>query len=164
MSDASRGPVVIGIGNPDRGDDAAGRAVAGWLHGKLPAEVEILEHDGEPASLLASLASATTAYLVDACMSGADIGTVQRYDIGAAPLPHDAFCVSTHGLGLAEAVELARALGQLPSRCVVYAIEGGSFTSGAPLTQPVAEAIANVGERIRDEISAAGLRGSWIDA
>jgi hydrogenase maturation protease len=164
MPDKGRRSVVIGIGNPDRGDDSAGRAVARWLDGKLPPDVEILEHDGEPASLLDRLEGVATAYLIDACTSGAAIGAVQRFDVTAVPLPQEAFSVSTHGLGLAEAVELARALGQLPDRCVVYAIEGGSFETGAPPSPPVVQATAEVGRRLQEEICGADAREGRIDA
>jgi hydrogenase maturation protease len=152
VSRTGRGPLVIGIGNPDRGDDAAGRAVARWLNGRLPPDVEIIEHDGEPASLLARLEGVATAYLIDACASGTAIGTVRRFDVRAAPLSQEAFSVSTHGLGLAEAVELARALGQLPDRCIVYAIEGHSFEPGAQLSPAVAAAIIEVCSRVQGEI------------
>jgi len=163
-SDIGRRSVVIGIGNPDRGDDAVGRTVARWLHGKLPPEVDVFEHDGEPASLLARLETAAAAYLIDACTSGAEIGTVRRFDASAAPLPHEAFSVSTHGLGLVEAIELARALGLLPDRCVVYAIEGGSFAPGAPLSPPVAAAIADIGDRVRREVCRLETAERRIDA
>lgn len=164
MSDTGHRSVVIGIGNPDRGDDAAGRAVVQWLRGKLPPDVEILEHDGEPASLLGCLEAAAAAYLVDACTSGAPVGAVRRFDVSAAQLPDQAFSVSTHGLGLAEAVELARALGQLPDRCIVYAIEGRSFEPGAPLSPPVAAAVTDAGRRLRREICAADASEGQIDA
>ena len=59
----------------------------------------------------------------------------------ATPLPRGALGMSTHGFGLAEALELARALGQLPRRCIVYAIEGASFETGAPLSPEVAAAV-----------------------
>jgi len=145
--------LVIGIGNPERGDDAAGLAVAAWLAGRLPASVEILTHDGEAASLLTLLGQASAAYLVDACVSGAPAGTVRRFDVTTAPLPREPFSVSTHGLGLADAIELARALDQLPAPSVVYAIEGRTFEPGTPLSPVVGEAIARVGDRLRLEIA-----------
>ena len=164
MPGIDRRIIVIGIGNPDRGDDAAGRAVARWLHGKLPPAVEIVEHDGEASTLLACIKGAATACLIDACASAAPAGTIRRFDVGATPLPQGTFNVSTHGLGLPEAVELARALGQLPARCIVYAIEGGAFELGAPLSPPVATAIAEVGNRVRDEICGADAPGGRTDA
>ncbi len=144
--------IVIGIGNPDRGDDGVGRLVARSLDGRLPADVEIVEVDGEATALLAHMDGAEEAYLVDACASGAAPGTVRRFDVVAAPLPQAAFGLSTHGFGLAEATELARALGQLPPRCVVYAIEGAGFEAGAPLSDAVAEAMPRVVQRLCGEI------------
>jgi hydrogenase maturation protease len=145
--------VVVGIGNPDRGDDAAGRAVVGLLRNKPPDGVDLLEQDGETTALLACLEGASTAFLVDACESGARAGTVQRFDVAEAPLPQAFFRLSTHGMGLAEAIELARALGQLPPRCVVYAIEGSVFEVGDPLSPSVATAIAAVAAQLRCEVA-----------
>lgn len=149
--------IVLGIGNPERGDDAAGRNVARLLRGMLPAEVEVAEHDGEATALLTRLDGAQAAFLVDACGSGAQVGTVRRFDVSMAPLPHGALGLSTHGFGPAEAIELARALGQLPPRCIVYAIEGASFEAGAPLSPPVATAVAQVAQRICAEITGTGF-------
>jgi hypothetical protein len=68
--------------------------------------------------------------------------------------------ISTHGFGPAAAVELARALGLLPRRSVVYAIEGTSFEAGAPLSPPVAAAVAEVARRLCDEVIACKTGGS----
>lgn len=145
--------IVLGVGNPDRGDDAAGRKVARLLRWMLPHDVEVSEHDGEATGLLARLEGAAAAFLVDACASEASAGTVRRFDVVATPLPQRMFGVSTHGFGLAEAIELARALGQLPPHCVVYAIEGSSFETGAPLSPQVQAAVADVARRMCDEIT-----------
>lgn len=164
MASSGKRCMVIGIGNPDRGDDAAGQAVAAWLDGKLPPSVEIARRDGEATSLLADLEGAATAYLVDVSRSGARIGTIRRFDVSVGPLPQDAFNVSTHALGLAEAIELARALGQLPGQCIVYAIEGRSFEMGEPLSPAVAAAVAEVGNRLRREIHGAEMPEGRTDA
>ena len=144
--------IVLGVGNPDRGDDAAGRKVAWLLRWMLPDDVEVTEHDGEATDLLARLEGVAAAFLIDACASDASAGTVSRFDVGVRPLPQRAFTVSTHGFGLAEAIELARALDRLPPCCVVYTIEGGSFEAGAPLSEPVAAAVADVARRLLAEI------------
>ena len=150
---AREGPriIVLCIGNPQRGDDAAGRAVARALRALL-ADVEIIEEEGEATRVLARLEGADAAYIVDACVSGATPGEIRRFDVGAGPLPRTAFGASTHGFGLAEALELARALGALPSRCVVYAIEGGTFDIGAPMSPAVAAAVDIVAGRLRTDI------------
>ena len=144
--------VVIGIGNIERGDDGAGRAVARLLRHMLPGEVEIVEQDGEATALLDSLDGASAAYLIDACVSNAPSGTIHRIDANHAPLPQASSDLSTHGFGLAAAVELGRALGRLPARTIVFAIEAESFTAGAPLSEAVAAATVIVADRIRSEI------------
>ncbi len=150
--------ILVGIGNPDRGDDAAGRLVVRRLVGALPEEIEIVELDGEATALVARLQHVESAILVDTCVSGASAGTVRQFDVASGPLPESTFGVTTHGFGLAEAVELARALGQLPARCVVYAIEGASFEIGKPLSEPVAIAVEEVAVSLRTEL--AGLEQS----
>lgn len=164
MAELPSGCIVIGVGNPDRGDDGAGPAVARQLREAALSEAEIVEHDGEVASLLGRLYRVAAAYLIDACASGAQPGNIRRFDIGAESLPHDVAATSTHGLGLVEAMALARVLDQLPPRCIVYAIEGVSFERGAPLSSPVAAAVHEVANRLRTEISGADAQGKRSDA
>ena len=150
--------IVIGIGNPDLGDDAAGRAVVKRMRETVSPDVELVEEDGEATALLARLDGVAAAFLIDACASDAPAGTVRRFDVAASPLPQFAFGVSTHGFGLAAAVELARVLGRLPPACVVYAIEGGCFEAGAAPSPPVQAAISDVATRLVAEL-AAGVTG-----
>src|SRR5690349_12163619 len=107
--------IVLGIGNPDRGDDGAGRAVARQLWELSLQDVEVIEHRGEATALVAQMNGAASVFLIDACTSGAPPGTIRRFDVSAAPVPAEiALGLSTHGFGLAAAIELARSLGQLP--------------------------------------------------
>jgi len=152
MTDKLGGVLIIGLGNPDRGDDAAGRAVAARLKARVPSDMRVIESGGEATALLALFGEMDEVILVDAAMSGAAPGTVERFEAHEAPLPAARFGVSTHGFGLAEAIELARALGQLPRRCVVYAIEGRSFALGDPLSPNVETAVDAVVARILDAV------------
>lgn len=156
--------LVLGVGNLERGDDAAGRAAARALRGLLPAHVEVAEAEGEATDILSRIDSAGEAIIIDACASGAAAGTIHRFDVSAAPLPQAAFGVSTHGFGLNEAIELARALGQLPGRCLVYAIEGAGFETGAPLSSAAAAAVSQVAERLRVELGGGEDQRGGTDA
>jgi len=144
--------LVLGIGNIERGDDGAGRQTARILRHMLLERAEVTELDGEATSILAKLEGADVAYVIDACVSGAPAGTIHRIDAQDGPLPEAYSDLSTHGFGLAAAVELGRTLGQLPPRTIVYAIEGESFDPGAPLSEAVAAATIAVADRIRLEI------------
>lgn len=146
--------VVIGLGNPDRGDDGAGREVARrLLAAEAPKGVRIVEADGEATAILAYLDGASTAFLIDACVSGAPSGTVRRIDLTQETLPRARYGLSSHGFGLAEALALAQALDRLPKRCIVYAIEGEGFEIGAPLSPAVAHGVAETVEALRREIT-----------
>ncbi len=133
---------VVGLGNALRGDDAVGLAVARRLRELLP-DADVIEGSGEPAALLDALGGAGAVAVVDAVSSGGAPGAVHRFDAGASALPLVSGA-STHGLGLAEAIELGRALGRLPARLVVYGIEGGAYETGAPLSPEVARAAEEV--------------------
>jgi hydrogenase maturation protease len=140
---------VIGVGNVYRGDDAAGLIVARRLRER---GVDALEQEGEPVSLVELFAQRDAVMLVDAVQSGAPPGTVHRVDVSDAPLPRKLRgSTSTHAVGLGEAIELARALGRLPPRVVVYGVEGAHFDTGAELSPEAHAAI----ERLVDEIAAA---------
>jgi hydrogenase maturation protease len=144
--------LVIGIGNPDRGDDGAGRLVAELLRARVPEDVEIVESDGNAGRLLEHLERADAAYLIDASVSGVAAGTVRRFDCGATPLPSVGLQVSTHGFGVGQAIELARALGRLPPRCVVYAIEAAEVRARGRVSAVVRESTQAVADRIALEL------------
>lgn len=154
MADGRR--LILGIGNPDRGDDAVGCEVVRLLRGRLPAGVQTLHHTGEATAILDCLEDVDVAFLVDAALSGAEPGTVRRFDVAGQALPSDLAELSSHGFGLAQALELARALGSMPHRCIVYAIEGRQFEPGAPLSAEAAGAAAAVADRILDELKSMG--------
>jgi hydrogenase maturation protease len=84
-------------------------------------------------------------------MSGAAPGTIRRFDASAQPLPKDAFRCSTHAFGVARAIELSRALGELPRSLVVYGIEGKNFAAGVGLSPEVERAVGEVVRRALTE-------------
>jgi hydrogenase maturation protease len=148
--------VVIGVGNALRGDDAAGLEVARRVRLRADAaraaaraEIAVLEHEGEPLGLIGLWEGARAAVLVDAVHSGVAPGTVRRVDASHEPIPAAmrAF-FSTHAVGLGEAIELARALGRLPSRVVVYGVEGLRFDARSGLSQEVEAVVGRLAETV----------------
>jgi hydrogenase maturation protease len=144
------GPVVVGVGNDWRGDDAAGLVVARRLR---EAGIPTVEVGGDPAALLDAWAGASHAIVVDAVRSGAAPGTVHRLDAGR--LPDGLRAASTHALGLAEAVALARTLGRVPARLEIYGIEAGEAEIAAGLTPAVACGVAALGRELRERLAGA---------
>ncbi len=151
--------LVIGIGNPDRGDDAAGVRVVERLRSLAPPGVRLETVGGDLLTLLDLWAGAESVVLVDAMVSGAEAGSVRRLDASDRGLREQlGTFVSSHAFGLGDAIELARNLGRLPERLVVYGVEADQIGPGAPLSDAVARAIPVVAEEILEECRCTRLR------
>lgn len=146
--------LVLALGNPLRGDDGAGPAVAARLQADPPPGVEVACSRGDVAEILEALERFPRVIAVDASEGRGAAGRIRRFDAHASPLPAGFDDGSTHGLGLAAALELLRVRHRLPGRVSVYAIEGRAFGFGAGLTPEVADAVAAVEARIREELAA----------
>ncbi len=143
---------LIGVGNRFRRDDGAGLEVASRLRAIQPAGCRIVEEEGEPGSLIRDWELVNEALVVDAVSTGAEPGTLHRFDATAEPLPVELFRSSTHTLGIADAVELARELKRLPPRLAVYGIEGESFDTGEGLSPAVEATVERLVAELCDEL------------
>jgi hydrogenase maturation protease len=142
------GRLVVGVGNPDRGDDGAGRAVARRLAARNPRGCEVRECSGEATSLMSEWTGFDDVVIVDACHGAGAPGSVHR--IGPEQLDRVATLqhASTHSLGVAAAIGLARALGTLPRHLVIYAIEALHSREGEGLSPEVSRAADEVAARV----------------
>ena len=127
--------------------------MAAAVGARQPAGLEVVEHEGEPIELIEACEGAPAVWIVDAVCSGGKPGTLHRLDASEGPLPAQLFGVSTHRLGLADAIELARALGRLPARVIVYGIEATEFEPGRPLSAPVALAAEQLTDTLLEELA-----------
>jgi len=106
----------------------------------------------EPSRLIDAWQGASTALVVDAVESGAEPGTLHRFDASIDPIPARLFRTSTHAFGVGDAIELSRTLGTLPSRVFVHGVEGGAFDAGRGLSAPVAAAVEPVAEAVLADV------------
>lgn len=150
--------VVLALGNAWREDDGAGLFVADLLQGadasRLPADVALRRARGELTEVLEALAASPFVVAVDAARSGASPGTVHRHDLADGPLPAELAGLSSHGLGLAEALALAGTIGLPLPRVVVLAIEGVAFGTGRGLTPAVERGCAAAAETVLELVRA----------
>ncbi len=141
--------LIIGCGNRQRGDDAAGIMAAEQLQELgIPAQICA----GDPAKLMEAWHGVDDVIVIDAVVTGAPAGAVHVWD-GQHPFARGRSSGSTHGLGVAEAIELARALDCLPARLRVYGIEGTKFEIASEVSPEVERAVEEVATRIAGEVS-----------
>ncbi|MFK0113424.1 hydrogenase maturation protease [Streptomyces sp. NPDC091217] len=149
---------VVGVGNEFRHDDGVGWAVVARLRElagerPLPSGTVFATSDGDPGRLIALWEGAGLAVVVDAAHAhpGAP-GRVHRLELDSGRVAPPS-ATSSHGLGLGEAVELARVLGLLPEHLVVYAVEGADGSFGTGLSPAVAAAVPGLVASVEAEIS-----------
>jgi hydrogenase maturation protease len=141
----------VGIGSV-HGDDAVGPAVARLLEG-TPG-VDVVER-ADPSSLVELLGGRDLVVVVDAMVSGAEPGGVRVFETSDIPRPVRFGGGGTHGIGVDEALELARLLDRLPSRVVVVGIEVSGIGTGTGLS-PEARAATTRAARVVGEILGGG--------
>ncbi|MDP2529656.1 MAG: hydrogenase maturation protease [Candidatus Palauibacterales bacterium] len=132
-----RDAIVVGLGSPDRRDDAAGLEAVRLLAPLVPPDVRVAALPGRETELLDLWTGAPLAVVIDAVLSGAAPGTVHRLDGFIDALPGSPPHPSSHDLGLPDIVELGRALGRLPARLLILGIEAGTVAHGPGLSPPV---------------------------
>ena len=133
--------LVIGVGNEFRGDDAAGLLVTRKLGERNLPGVRIIEQSGEGSDLIAAWEDQECVYLIDAAQSGAEPGTIHCFEAHEERLLNDSLHFSSHAFGVAEAIKIAHNLGQLPTKLVVFGIEGQDFSLGTSISPGVQQAV-----------------------
>jgi len=143
---------IFGIGSPF-GDDRVGWLAAEGLQGRFdPAKVDVSAHDRPGLRLVALMQGAAQVVLVDAVKSGAVPGSLHRLE-GDGIVKTVARYTSTHGFGLAEALQLAQRLGELPEKIVLWGIEVGSLAGADDLSPAVREALPGLIDGVAGEVS-----------
>ena len=141
---------IVGCGNPDAGDDGAGLVAVERVRSLVPSDVEVVT---APTALhvLDLLEGVDSVLLVDAMRTtegGREAGHVVRAESGPDGLPVALrSSLSSHGLGLAEAVGLAAALGPVPN-VVFLGVEVGDVRAGRGLSPAVEAALPALVEAI----------------
>ena len=141
--------LVIGLGNPLRGDDGIG-----------PAVVAALRPEGSRLTLIESAGNDLVEWLASDEFDR--ILIVDAADFGRAPgswvrLTSDRLAASEgglcHGLGLVEALDLLRALGLRPPPITIFAVQPAAVAWGPGLSLEARRAVAALASAIRDELA-----------
>jgi hydrogenase maturation protease len=133
--------LYIGIGNRFRRDDGAALVLAERLRALELPGLTVLEATDDVIRLLDVWGQYDHVIVADAVVTGEAAGTLHRRDPLECPLPRHWFGLSSHQLGIIEAIELGRAMKRLPGRMSFIGIEGRDFSQGEGLTAAVEESL-----------------------
>ena len=152
MSGAVR---VVALGNAAAGDDGAALLALRRLDLDLFRDVELIEAGRPGPGLLDLLDPTIPTILLDVVRARAAPGDVVEVPLGQlAEVAIDDASVSSHGLGVAHAMRLARALGRPLPRGMLIGIEGQRFEPGAGLSGAVSLGMDGFVEAIGAAIAA----------
>jgi hydrogenase maturation protease len=142
--------IVIGVGNRDRGDDAAGPRVAERVaNAGLGRSVTTMVVEGDLSDLALRWLPHQAVVIVDAAVTGARPGTVHRWpDLP----PADQRPLSSHGVSLRDALELGRILGRTARTIDIVGIEGRSFELFEEPVTEVTRSIDLVADQLISEL------------
>jgi len=135
--------VLVGVGNEFATDDALGLLVAREMRRRFPSGMKIVEASGEGASLMDAWKGAEKVIIIDA-MAGPEPGEIHRIDASSSRIPKDLSLFSSHAFGVADAIEMARELRELPPVAILYGIEGEAFDPGVGLSDSVLKSLTKL--------------------
>ena len=145
--------LVLGVGNRHRGDDAAGLLVVDRVREANVEGVVVRESPVDPMAIVEAWSQFSRVIVVDATSSGAKAGKIIHFSPIKDAVPKTfSKTVSSHGAGLGEAIELARALDRLPEKLWVYGIEGSTFDVGSKMKSRVKFAVQRTAEYVLQDV------------
>ncbi len=153
--------LVIGCGNLLRGDDAVGPVLVRRLLDRgLPDGVEVADGGTSGMDVAFRMRGAHRVVLVDAARSGGgesgggEPGTLYRLDGRDVEQLPALETLNLHSFRWDHALAFARWLlkDDYPDEVVVYLIEAAAFEFGEPLSEPVADAMERLVDRLIVEL------------
>ncbi len=150
----ARRMTIIGVGNLLLKDEGVGVRVARELRKRiLPPEVEVFDGGVGGIALLDYFRGDSRLLLIDAAEMRMKPGAVFRFTPREIKDLGHGVKFSTHDVGLAEVLKLARALGLCPDQVEIIGIQPQEISWGEKLSPAVQASLPQVVELIMKEIS-----------
>lgn len=141
--------LILGLGNPLRGDDGIGPAVIEWLRGQdLPADVVAIDGGTGGLDLVLTMMGYRRVLIVDAAELGCTPGAWICFRPDSARIETAEFTLSMHEAGLAEALALGAALHVLPEEVIVFGVQPAQTDWAPGLSAEVQAVVPVLGQEI----------------
>jgi len=147
--------VILGCGNPTRGDDGVGPLLIRrlWERG-LPPNVKLVDGGTSGIDVVFHMEGADRVIIVDACLTGEKPGTILRVpssEVEELPSREE---THLHSIKWFHAIAIGKYLlgDRFPRSIDIFLVEGRNFNLGDEISQEVLEAIEILEEVIMKEI------------
>jgi hydrogenase maturation protease len=148
--------LILGLGNPLRGDDGVGSAIITRLTKQieLPASVDLIDGGIAGMKILTMLEGYDHVILVDAADLGLSCGEWLRLDLDellrSSIVPDKKGTL--HEAGVVDALAVGRAMNMLPLNVSIYVIQAQDIHGVAGMSSSVRESIPAICDAILSEI------------
>jgi hydrogenase maturation protease len=147
------GTLVLGLGNPLRGDDGIGpRVVKELARCELPEDVTALDGGTGGVDLLHIMEGWERVVIVDAADVGREPGQFMRFTPNEARLAQAADSFSLHNAGLSEALALADALDRPLPKMVIFGVQPADVGWREGLSSAVETALPSLINAVIEEL------------
>ncbi|HEY83904.1 MAG TPA: hydrogenase maturation protease [Chloroflexi bacterium] len=155
--------LIIGLGNPLRGDDGIGARVAQALaEQNLPPNVDVLDGGTQGLGIVNMLEGRQRVIFVDAADVGVAPGQFKRFTLDEARLLGNDRHLSLHNASLRDALLLAQALDMLPPEVIIFGVQPDTLEWDSTLSPPVEAALPRLLAEVKLlAISGQSLVESW---
>lgn len=134
--------LIIAVGHEYRSDDGFGASVLRKLQSEKRGSYDVWLHDGDASDLLERWGGRDV-ILLDACETCGNPGRLRILRPLIEPCLLAETSISSHGLGLQDALALGELLGKLPRELTVLTVEGENFSPGQGLSPSIRDAVDN---------------------
>ena len=146
-------PLIIGLGNQYRSDDAVGLEVASLLKKNFDEIADVVIYQGNPLDLLEIWTGRDCVFIIDAVSSGEqEVGFVYRFLPHEEEIPAVFSRASTHLIDVVQVIELGKTLGNCPKQLFVYGIEASQFALEQSISQKLNNKVPDILKTIEKDI------------
>lgn len=146
--------VILGIGNPLKGDDALGLKILRRLRGKVPRNVKVIEGGIAPENFIGKIRRLRPSHvlLIDAALFGGKPGETKMISIENIP----SVTISTHLMPLYMVAGLIKE--ETDAKILLLGIQPKNLNLGEEISQEIKESIEETAEIIIEAINRAEKR------
>ncbi len=149
--------LILGLGNPLRGDDGVGPAVIAALRATaLPGRIQLQDAGAPGLELVLLWEGFQHVIVVDAAEMQLPPGAWRLFDLSQAEVAQRPVGGTLHDVGLGEALALAAALNRLPPRLTLVGVQPAGLDWDVALSTAVARAIPAICQALVALVAPAG--------
>jgi hydrogenase maturation protease len=141
--------LVTGIGADFRGDDSFGLMVIDYLQTHSLGSSVVLKKCNDISKLYYDFQPDLNLILIDAVKDDQrPLASEVCWRVADRDLPKDPILTSSHSIGLADSLAMAKVLGNLPQNIIFFGVVGKQFGLGEACSSAVKEKVEETGLRI----------------